>query len=77
MTHVEAAVKRIARELLGADPDKVTPETTWDDLKADSLDRVELAMAFEEEFGIELTDDDIETIHTVGEMIALIERKRG
>lgn len=66
-------VKKIVVEQLEVDPDKVTPEATFaDDLGADSLDTVELVMALEEEFDIEIPDEVAETIDTVGKAVAHI-----
>jgi acyl carrier protein len=62
---------------LGVDAEKVTPEASFiDDLGADSLDNVELVMAFEEEFGVEIPDDAAETIQTVGDAIKFIEKSQ-
>jgi acyl carrier protein len=59
---------------LGIDDSKVTPESKFiDDLGADSLDTVELVMAFEEKFGIEIPDDAAETIQTFGDAVKFIE----
>ncbi len=67
-------VKNIIVEQLGVDPDKVTPEARFrEDLEADSLDLVELIMAFEEEFGGEISDEEAQKISTVGEAVAYIE----
>lgn len=67
-------VKKIVVEHLGADEDKVVPEANFiDDLGADSLDTVELVMAFEEEFGCEIPDDAAEKIQTVGDAISYLE----
>ena len=67
-------VKSIIVEQLGVDADEVTPEASFtDDLGADSLDIVELVMAFEEEFGIEIPDEDAEKIGRVQEAISYIE----
>jgi acyl carrier protein len=58
------------------DPEKVTKDASFvDDLGADSLDTVELVMAFEEEFTIDITDEDAEQMRTVGEAIAYIEKR--
>ena len=66
MSEIETEVKQIVVEHLGIDESKVTPEAKFiDDLGADSLDTVELVMAFEEKFGIEIPDDAAETILTV------------
>ena len=70
---VEAKVKEIIVQQLGVDADKVTPEASFvDDLGADSLDVVELVMAFEEEFGIEIPDEDAEKITRVREAVSYI-----
>ena len=68
-------VKEIIINELGVDPEKVTPEASFvDDLGADSLDTVELVMAFEEEFTIDIPDEDAEQMRTVGDAIAYIEK---
>ncbi|MCJ7668117.1 MAG: acyl carrier protein [Anaerolineae bacterium] len=68
-------VKAIIVEQLGADEEKVIPEARFrEDLEADSLDLVELIMAFEEEFGGEISDDEAQGITTVGEAVAYIEK---
>ncbi len=70
---VEARVKKIVIEHLDIDEDKVEEKASFiDDLGADSLDTVELVMAFEEEFGIEIPDDAAETIQTVGDAVKFI-----
>ena len=67
-------VKDIIVDRLGVDADKVTEQASFiDDLGADSLDTVELVMAFEEEFGIEIPDDAAEKILTVGDAVKFIE----
>ena len=67
-------VKGIIVEQLGVDEEEVTPDASFvDDLGADSLDTVELVMAFEEEFGIEIPDDAAETIQTYGDAVKFIE----
>jgi acyl carrier protein len=67
-------VKSIIVEQLGVDESAVTPEASFiDDLGADSLDTVELVMALEEEFGIEIPDEDAEKIQTVGDAIKYID----
>ena len=68
-------VKKIIVEQLGVDEEEVTPDASFvDDLGADSLDTVELVMAFEEEFGCEIPDDAAETILTVGDAIKFLEK---
>ncbi len=77
MSEVETQVKQIVVDHLGIDEDKVTAESKFiDDLGADSLDTVELVMAFEEKFGIEIPDDAAETIQTVQNAIDFIESKK-
>ena len=67
-------VKKIIVEQLGVDEEEVTPDASFvDDLGADSLDTVELVMAFEEEFGIEIPDEDAEKITRVKEAVEYIE----
>ena len=69
-------VKEIIVEQLGVNPDQVTPEAKFiEDLGADSLDTVELVMAFEEEFGAEIPDEDAEKMQTVGDVIKYIEER--
>ena len=72
---IDEKVKQIIVEQLGVDAGEVTDEASFiDDLGADSLDTVELVMAFEEEFGVEIPDDAAEKITTVGEAIKHIEK---
>ena len=76
MSEVESQVKQIVIDHLGIDEAKVTPESKFiDDLGADSLDTVELVMAFEEEFGSEISDTEAEKILTVGDAVKFIEGK--
>ena len=76
MSDIEGQVKKIVVEHLGIDESKVTPEARFiDDLGADSLDTVELVMAFEEKFSIEIPDDAAETILTVKNAIDFIKSK--
>lgn len=70
----EKKVKEIIVEQLGVTPDEVTNEASFvEDLGADSLDTVELVMAFEEEFGIEISDEDAEKIKTVQDAVSYID----
>ena len=74
--NVAGKVKKIVADHLGIDDTKVTEEASFiDDLGADSLDTVELVMAFEEEFGSEISDSEAEKILTVGDAIKFIENK--
>lgn len=71
-------VKNIIVEQLGVDAEEVTLDASFtDDLGADSLDIVELVMAFEEEFGIEIPDDEAEKISRVKEAVSYIEKHQG
>ena len=73
---VSQKVKKMVAEHFGIDEAKVTEESSFiDDLGADSLDTVELVMAFEEEFGSEISDSEAEKILTVGDAIKFIESK--
>ena len=73
---IEQRVKDIIVEQLGVNPEQVTPQASFiEDLGADSLDIVELVMAFEEEFGVEVPDEDAEKLQTVGDVIKYIEDK--
>jgi acyl carrier protein len=74
MADTYAEVKTIIKDLLGADEAKITPEARFrEDLEADSLDLVELIMAFEDKFGAEISDEDAQTITTVGEAVKYID----
>jgi acyl carrier protein len=78
MAATEERVKKIVVDLLGVDEDRVVPTARFrEDLEADSLDLVELIMAFEEEFGGEITDEDAQKITTVGEAISYIDNNMG
>lgn len=69
-------VAKIVQEHLGSSKEDITMEASFvDDLKADSLDTVELVMAFEEEFGIDITDDAANDIGTVGDAVNYIEKE--
>ncbi len=74
MSNTFDEVKAIIVELLGVSEDKVTPQARFrEDLEADSLDLVELIMAFEDKFGGEISDEDAQNITTVGEAVQYIE----
>ena len=76
MSEIQDQVKKIVVDHLGIDEAKVVPEAKFiDDLGADSLDTVELVMAFEEEFGSEISDSEAEKILTVGDAVKFIEGK--
>lgn len=78
MSDVFEAVKKIVVEHLDVEEDKVTEKASFiDDLGADSLDNVELVMAFEEEFDIEIPDDAAEHIQTVGDAVKFITEQKG
>jgi acyl carrier protein len=73
---VAERVKQIIVEQLGVDENQVDPSASFvDDLGADSLDIVELVMAFEEEFSVEVPDEDAEKLQTVGDVVKYIEEK--
>jgi acyl carrier protein len=75
---VEDRVKSIIVEQLGVDAEEVTPEASFvEDLGADSLDTVELIMAFEEEFGVEISDDEAEKIRKVRDAVEYISKRSG
>lgn len=75
MSDVFGRVKKIVVDNLSVEDDKISPEASFiDDLGADSLDLVELVMAFEEEFSIEIPDDVQENIRTVGDAVTHIEQ---
>ena len=76
MADVEARVKAIVVDLLGVEENRVETDAHFrDDLEADSLDLVELIMAFEEEFGGEITDEDAQKIETVGQAVTYIRER--
>ncbi len=72
---VETRVKDIIADQLEVAIDKLSKETTFEDIDADSLDIVELVMALEEEFDLEISDQEIENINSVGDVIKYIESK--
>lgn len=76
--NIEDRVKEIIVNELGVEPEKVTEDASFvEDLGADSLDTVELVMAFEEEFEIEIPDEDAEQLQTVGDAIRYLKEHKG
>ncbi len=76
MASTEERVRNIVVDLLGVDPDRVVPAARFrEDLEADSLALVELIMAFEEEFGGEISDEDAQRITSVGEAVTYINER--
>lgn len=76
MADIESRVREIIVNELGVEASKVTPQASFvEDLGADSLDTVELVMAFEEEFGLEIPDEDAEKMATVGDAIKYLQEK--
>jgi acyl carrier protein len=78
MSNVEEKVKDIIAEELGVEREKLTPEASFmEDLGADSLDTVELVMAFEKEFDIDIPDEEAEKLRTVGDALKYLHDKTG
>ena len=78
MSDLEQKVKDIIADELGVEQDKLTDEASFmDDLNADSLDTVELVMAFEKEFDIDIPDEDAEKLRTVGDALNYLREKKG
>ena len=78
MSDILERVRKIVIEHLDADPEKVTEKAAFiDDLGADSLDNVELVMAFEEEFSVEIPDDAAESIQTFGDAVSFLTKAVG
>jgi acyl carrier protein len=77
VSDIEVKMKQIVAEKLGVSEDKVTPQSSFvDDLGADSLDQVELIMALEDEFDMEIPDEDAEKLKTVKDALDYIESKK-
>jgi acyl carrier protein len=77
MENTYTEIKAVIIDLLGVDESKVTMEARFrEELEADSLDLVELIMAFEDKFGAEISDEDAQTITTVGEAVRYIDARR-
>jgi acyl carrier protein len=75
MSDIAERIKKIVIQHLDCEPEKVTENASFiDDLGADSLDSVEIVMAFEEEFDVEIPDDAAETMQTVGDAIRFVEK---
>ncbi len=73
---IDARVREIIINELGVEPEKVTDDASFvDDLGADSLDTVELVMAFEEEFGLDIPDEDAEKMRTVGDAVGYLNKQ--
>lgn len=68
-------IKSMIAEQLDLEEDKITRETTFEDIDADSLDVVELVMALEEEFGLDIADEEVENIKKVGDIVDYIEER--
>jgi acyl carrier protein len=76
MSNIEEKVRKIIEEKLSVNPDQITLSAKFaEDLKADSLDTVELVMALEDEFGLDIPDEEADKIKTVGDAIKYIESK--
>ncbi len=74
MASIEERVGNIVNDVLGVEQERIVPEARFrEDLEADSLDLVELIMQFEEEFGGEISDEDAQTIETVGQAVTYIQ----
>jgi acyl carrier protein len=77
MSETYTELKAIVKDLLGADEEKITMDARFrEDLEADSLDLVELIMAFEDKFGAEISDEDAQKIATVGDAVNYIEARK-
>lgn len=77
MSETQTRITAIIVDLLGVDEEQVVPQARFkEDLEADSLDLVELIMAFEEEFGGEISDDEAQRITTVGEAVSYIDNRQ-
>jgi acyl carrier protein len=70
---VEDTIKGIVTKIVRCDEKILTPESTWQDLKADSLDMVQILIAIEEEFDIEVPDEDVQDIKNFGQFVAYVE----
>ncbi len=75
MSSVQDTLQGIVVRIVHCDPSVLTPENTWKDMKADSLDLVQILVAVEDTFGIEIPDEDTEKIKNFGDFVAYIERR--
>ena len=73
---IEQTVKDIVVGIVHCDEDALTPQTTWGDLDADSLDLVQMLVALEDTFGIEISDEDAETLTNFGDMVEYVKRRQ-
>ena len=73
---IEQTVKDIVIGIVHCDQNDLSPQTTWKDLEADSLDMVQMLVALEDTFGIEISDEDAETLTNFGDMVKYIERRQ-
>ena len=72
---VEDTIKGIVTKIVRCDKNILTPESTWQDLKADSLDMVQILIALEEEFNIEIPDEDVQGTQNFGQFVAYVEER--
>jgi len=72
---VEDTIKGIVTKIVRCDNKLLTPESTWQDLKADSLDMVQILIAIEEKFDIEVPDEDVQNIQNFGQFVAYVEER--
>ena len=72
---IEQTIKNIVMGIVHCDEATLTPQTTWKDLDADSLDLVQMLVALEDIYGIEISDEDAETLANFGDMVSYIERR--
>jgi acyl carrier protein len=72
---VEDTIKGIVTKIVRCDNNVLTPESTWQDLKADSLDMVQILIAIEEKFDIEVPDEDVQNIQNFGQFVAYVEER--
>ena len=73
---IEQTIKNIVVEIVHCSEDNLTPQTTWKDLEADSLDLVQMLVALEDTYDIEISDDDAATLTNFGDMVSYIIRRQ-